>query len=106
MAIQLINISINTGDKSHYEDLSVNEIETCIELVVEIFLGQENAMEESGEHEHSGARPGYHLLLFAYKTDCSLAPLNPEIIAKVTSDDTVLSIQTHNKTIEPPPPWT
>lgn len=105
IAIQLINLSINTGDLSHVDDQKVNEIESCVELVLEVFMGNHNAIEEHDEQEHAGARPAHHLLLFAYKTNYDLTPLHPEIISKAETNHLSISIESHPDPVDPPPPW-
>jgi len=105
IAIQLINLSINTGDLSHVDDQKVNEIESCVELVLEVFMGNHNAIEEHDEQEHAGSRPAHHLLLFAYKINYDLAPLYPEIMASAETNHFFVSIKSHPKPIDPPPPW-
>ncbi len=66
MTLQLINISINVADPSPVvEDLSINEIESCVELVVEVILGREDAISETNDHDHSTHRTTNLLQLFA-----------------------------------------
>jgi hypothetical protein len=67
VAVQLLNMSIDAIDPvQHFEDLAINEIESCIELVVEVILGHDNAIGESHEHDHSSFKPGTGVVLFAY----------------------------------------
>jgi hypothetical protein len=66
VAVQLLNVSIDAVDPvPHFEDLAINEIESCIELVVEIVLGHGNAIEETDEHDQSSFKPGSGVILFA-----------------------------------------
>ncbi len=66
MATQLLNLSIDAIDPfPHFEDLSINEIESCIELVIEVVLGHENAIRETEDHDHSSCKTGNMIVLFA-----------------------------------------
>jgi hypothetical protein len=66
MATQLLNLSIDAIDPfPHFEDIAINEIESCIELVVEVVLGHENAITETDGHEHSSCKTGNTIVLFS-----------------------------------------
>ena len=64
VALQLVNVSIDPVDPSHFEDLSINEIESCIELVIEVVLGHDNAIQETEDHDHSSFKPVNTFVLF------------------------------------------
>ena len=54
MGLYLLNISVDTADPNpNYipEDLSFNDQESIIEIVVEQILGYENAFEEYDDHD-------------------------------------------------------
>ncbi|TQO38560.1 hypothetical protein GQ41_3211 [Arenibacter algicola] len=54
MGLYLLNISVDTPDPNpNYipEDLSFNDQESIIEIVVEQFLGYDNAFEEYDDHD-------------------------------------------------------
>jgi hypothetical protein len=64
--LQLFNISVDPADPfCGREDLSINEIESCVELVLEIVMDQENAIEESDESDETPGNPGTNFTLFA-----------------------------------------
>lgn len=54
MGVYLLNISVDTADPSpeHIpEDLSINDQESIVEIVVEMILGYENAFEEYDDND-------------------------------------------------------
>jgi hypothetical protein len=57
-ALQLVNVSIDASDPAALEDLSVNEIESCVELLVELVLHHDNAIPEIDDSDDSSAKPG------------------------------------------------
>lgn len=63
--LQVVNMSINASDYSPtLEDLTVNEIETCVEFVAEMLLGCENAIFEGpSDSENTGHRLTHHHFL-------------------------------------------
>jgi hypothetical protein len=64
--VQLFNISFDPADPfCGTEDLSINEIESCVEMVVEIVLGHEDAIEESDESDEAPDKPGTAFTLFS-----------------------------------------
>jgi hypothetical protein len=66
VALQLFNISFDPADHlSGTEDLSINDIESCVEMIVEVVLGHEDAIEESDEADEAPEKPGSAITLFA-----------------------------------------
>jgi hypothetical protein len=66
VTLQLFNISFDPADPfCGREDLSVNEIESCIEMVLEIVLGHEDAIEENDESDEAPDKPGATVILFS-----------------------------------------
>lgn len=64
MGVFLLNISIDTPDPNpDYipEDLSINDQESIVELVVEQFLGFEDAFKEYDDHDAEGQHFKKHL---------------------------------------------
>jgi hypothetical protein len=54
IAFQVMNISIDPIDShSGAQDIAINEIESCIELVLEVFMEKQNAIEETDETDES-----------------------------------------------------
>lgn len=58
MTLQVVNISIDPADSNHFrEDLSINDIESCVELVLEVFLDKSDAVKEVDEQDESTTTP-------------------------------------------------
>jgi hypothetical protein len=54
IAFQVMNMSIDPIDShSGAQDIAINEIESCIELVLEVFMEKQNAIEETDETDES-----------------------------------------------------
>jgi len=65
VAVQFINLSIDAVDPTSIEDLSINEIESCLELVVEVVLDHGNAIAETDDNDDSTHKPSAGILLFS-----------------------------------------
>lgn len=67
VTLQVVNISIDPADtNAGKEDLSINEIESCVELILEVCLKHSDAVRESDEHDDSSCKPGAgSLILFS-----------------------------------------
>lgn len=66
VSVQLFNLSFDPVDPDYgKEDLSINEIESCIELILEIVLGYEDAVKETDESDETPERPGSAMTIFA-----------------------------------------
>jgi hypothetical protein len=65
VTVQLVNLSFDPADDfCGREDLSINEIESCVELVLEIVMGQDNAIEERDECDENATTPGASVVLY------------------------------------------
>lgn len=75
MGLFLLNISVDTADlnpKYVPEDLSINDQESIIEIVIEKFLGYEDAIKEYDDHdteEHN--KTNIKIELFAQNSACT-----------------------------------
>jgi hypothetical protein len=102
---QLINMSIDATDPMpHCEDLSVNEIESCVELIVEVFLEHGNAIQETDDDDGSGTKPVVRLVLFSVMNAGLVLD-----IAKESSDDQsespyLVNFKSVARSIVSPPP--
>ena len=66
ITIQVVNMSVDAVHPSpNFEDLTINEIETCAEFVLEVILGYDNAIKETHDHDHSSGKPSSPHILFA-----------------------------------------
>jgi hypothetical protein len=58
VTLQILNVSVDPVDHSYgYEDLSINEIESCLELVLEVVLKRNDAVKETDEHDGASSKP-------------------------------------------------
>lgn len=65
VSIQLFNLSFDPADAGYgEEDLSINEIESCLELILEVILDHDNAVKECDESDEATDRPGSAITLF------------------------------------------
>jgi hypothetical protein len=65
IAVQLLNICIDPID--HFtgaQEISINEIESCIEFVLEVVMGNDNAVKESDEADDSSDKQAVTIVLF------------------------------------------
>ena len=65
-ALQVINISIDPIDQLiGANDIAVNEIESCVEFIVEVVLDKHNAIEETDEADNTGHRSQIIILFWS-----------------------------------------
>lgn len=105
VGLQIFNISFDPVDNhAGMEDLSINEIESCLELVLEIALNQENAIEETDESDEAPNKPGTSLLLFSFFKPVVL--IENQIANARKQYGTFKNTQTKSLTLSiiPPPP--
>jgi hypothetical protein len=82
VTLQLFNISFDPADPFlGTEDLSINEIESCAELILEIVLGQEGAIGESDESDEAHNKPGSAIILFSI-SNTKVSVENPSVYIK------------------------
>jgi hypothetical protein len=83
MTLQVINISIDPADQfTGAEDMAINEIESCVELVLEVVLDYHGAIDETDEADDSTQRHASNIILFTLKTS-SLISEKPYRIVSV-----------------------
>lgn len=86
MALYLLNISVDAPDQlpGHFpEDLSFNDQESIVELVVEKLLGFENAIAEHDDHDaedhnNQGGKKINLSLFFTFNPDGSQIIISPK----------------------------
>jgi hypothetical protein len=65
IAVQLLNICIDPID--HFtgaQEIAINEIESCIEFVLEVVMGNDNAVKETDEADDSSDKQAVTIVLF------------------------------------------
>jgi hypothetical protein len=65
VTLQIVNISIDPADfNSGKEDLSINDIESCVEFVLEVVLNKFDAVKECDEQDEHTSQPTVSIVLF------------------------------------------
>jgi hypothetical protein len=105
MAIQVMNLSIDAVDPSpHYEDLSVNEIESCLEFILEVVLDHSDAITETDDQDHHTHKPGATLLLYSMSSDVAETEKSFLIIRTEKDFLDPSLFKSLNQTVTSPPP--
>lgn len=105
MATQLLNLSIDAIDPfPHFEDIAINEIESCIELVIEVMLGHENAITETDDHEHSSCKTGSMIVLFSASRQQHIFSIDSGVELSPSFTTISVFIKSPVLTIVSPPP--
>ncbi len=109
LAFQVFNVSIDAPDaKPDYiaEDLTVNDIETVVELVLEKVLDIENAIPEQDEPDEDGG--GFsvkkQIQFFAYKTFVHFVPYVFVVLSQKTFIYSDKHFDLFHPELNPPPP--
>lgn len=103
LIIQLLNFSIDPADHSFSDDLSVNEIESFMELWVEIVLGNGDVLQETEESdEQKGKRDTPSNFLFNSALTEFLHSSEPHHVQHNTSS--MVDFKSPETPITTPPP--
>jgi hypothetical protein len=105
VTLQLLNTSFDPADPGYgSEDLSINEIESCLELILEIVMGHENAISESDESDEAPDKPGTIMTLYSIG-NWKMPLENPSICIKTRhSLFRIAPIESLSLPITSPPP--
>jgi hypothetical protein len=109
MGLYLLNISVDSADpypEQIPEDLSINDQESIIEIVVEKILGYENAIEEydDNDSEDHHKKTNNKIDIIAYYTlDSNIKPLFTETIKQKFPDCNNYLTNGFQKLDAPPP---
>jgi hypothetical protein len=105
LTIQVTNLSIDAVDPSpHAEDLTVNEIESYLELIVEVMLDHEDAIQETDDHDHSTHKPGGSVVLFLAVSAPLSMKIGFEIVGESKTSACSLQFQSVARSVTAPPP--
>ena len=105
VSVQVFNLSIDPVDTLYgKEDLSVNEIESCVELILEVLLDQPDAVQENDESDESPDRPGPKLTVFTISDVTTVHNNSILSIARRNYIHTVAHPESLILAIIPPPP--
>jgi hypothetical protein len=109
MALQLLNISVDSPDPypTHIpENLAINDQESMLEIVIEQFMGYDNAIEEYDDNdmENNSKRTSASIELFSsYAMYTALAQLPPRAIKTSFPQLTAHKISGYHRITTPPP---
>ncbi len=105
VALQLINISIDPPD-AHCgpEDLTVNDIESCLEFLLEVVLDQGNAIGEVDDQDDESGQPTNALTLFALEIPWTISEQSVALVKEENSTYTELFVPNFCLPILGPPP--
>ena len=109
MGLVLLNISVDTPDPYPQfipEDLSINDPESIVEIVVEEILGYEDAIKEYDDHDtqDQGKKGNLKIdLLLQLKQDMNNAPSFIHAIKKTIPDYKAGLTSGHHQLETPPP---
>lgn len=105
--LQIFNISIDPEDLNPIdEDLSINEIESCVELVLEVILDQTDAIEETDEQDEDSRKPTTSITFFSIDKFWKMEEKEFRLQPCTNSYYCVLSVPNVAPAIISPPPKT
>ena len=103
--IPVINVSVDAVDPvCHFEDLAINEIESCAEWILEIGLGNPDAIQETDDHDQSTHRPGNNVVLYSDPDAAISVECAYELIPDPPTDFHPLTLLSLERSILSPPP--
>lgn len=105
--LQLFNTSIDPADP-HYgpEDLTINDIESCVEFVLEIVLGHTDAIDEVDDQNEDSGNPTSAFTLFAAERILAISKKEFEISRQENCQYIALAVPNFCPAILCPPPRT
>jgi len=109
LALYLLNSSIDFQDQriaNYKEDLTINEIESFAELIIEEIVCIDNFFEEQSEADSEPATKGVHTLKYLVPSPLVL-PIKPvDVALSFYSGDIVFYFYTDFSILTPPPQHT
>ncbi|HEY0653630.1 MAG TPA: hypothetical protein VGD65_10910 [Chryseosolibacter sp.] len=106
VTLQILNISIDPVDPhAGREDLSVNDIESCVELILEDLMGNFNAIDETEDHDEHSSKPVRHVTFFSATDSCVIVQLDFQLIPTANfSGYAEMGLYSYVRPILAPPP--
>lgn len=103
--LQVLNVSVDPVDHTYgYEDTAINEIESCVELVLEHILQRNDAVTETNEHDGTSGKP-HMRMVYIFNEQCRLTNTNSyEILPAATFGDVPCTLTSRSLPIVAPPP--
>jgi hypothetical protein len=103
--LQIANISIDPADPNPgNEDLSINDIESCVEFILEIVMDKSDAIEESDEQDEQTRQPNTTIILFASETAVCIEDRPAFLISCSRSNNSTSFFNSLTIPITSPPP--
>jgi hypothetical protein len=107
LTLQIFNISFDAADTNFgQEDLSVNDIESCVEFILEVVLGKTNAIEETDDLDEDSNKPTTSIVLFLITKAWVIEDQGFKIHESKNFYYPQLSILSYSPSIVGPPPKT
>jgi hypothetical protein len=105
--LQIFNISIDPADPNPAnEDLSINDIESCVELIVEVILDQHDAIEETDDQDEESGKPTTSIIFFSIEKFWKIDENEYRLQPCTNSYYCLLSVPNFAPAIISPPPKT
>jgi hypothetical protein len=105
LMLQVINLSIDAVDPSPCkEDLTVNEIESCVEFVLEVILKKENTINETDDQDAPHHRPVSTFGFFSEKARLIVIENEFELQYSKKKLAVELQLESLTQSITSPPP--
>lgn len=105
VTLQILNVSIDPVDPHPgKEDLSVNDIESCVELIVEELLGDSNAIHETDDQDEHSSKPACHIILFSLSGSWKIDEQQFKFVSSVRSGYAEMGLYSYVPPIIAPPP--
>jgi hypothetical protein len=105
LILQLLNLSVDYTDISPLaEDLSINEIESVIELVMEhVINGENNIIQEGDENDFESIKSVFSLVLYSSSHHLEISR-NPQRVHNRYVTHYQSCVESVDQTIQTPPP--
>jgi hypothetical protein len=103
--LQILNISIDPADPNlASEDLSINDIESCVELVLEVVLDKTGAIEETDDRDEDSRKPATSITFFSVEKFWKIDEKEYRSQSSTNSYYRALSVPNFAPAIISPPP--
>jgi hypothetical protein len=107
VTLQILNISFDAVDPNlGREDLSINDIESCVEFILEVVLDKTNAIEETDDQDEDSNKPTTSIVLFAISKFWMIEEKEFKTVQARNFNYSQLPIHSYSPPIIGPPPKT
>lgn len=103
--LQILNVSVDPADHTYgYQDISINEVESCVELVLEHILKRDDAVTETNEHDGASGKPHVRVIYIFNDYYALLQNNTFKILPQAMFGEVLLSLTSPSLPIVAPPP--